>query len=122
MRMTIVILGCVACLVCLGACGGDDTEAIKSSITKLQKKLAGLNAEKAEMMTKNGPIKTASFKAMAAFKGAQRKGDADAIAAAKQARDEAAALAQEAVDAEKAIDDGIRDLKDKIASLKRKLR
>ncbi len=116
---------CIAMLTCLfvfAACGGVDTDAIKSEIATLKKKLAALNAEKVQVMEKNTTIKTDSFKATGAYRRAKKSGDEDAIATAKQNLDAAAAAAQQALDAEKALDDRIRDIKDKIRDLEKKLR
>lgn len=116
------LIAMLTCLLVLAACGGVDTDAIKSQIAGLEKKLKTLNAEKVELLGSNTTVKNASFKATAAFMRAKKGGDEDAIAAAKQNLEAAQAAAQAAIDAEKSLDDRIRDIKDKIRALKKKLR
>ena len=115
--MRTVVLVLLTALVLIG-CGGDDGAAKKEKIKGLENELKILNKQLAELTASHVEIKTASYKAMAALKGAERSGDEERIAEAKADRDEKKAAADEALAAEAALQKQIQDLRDRIAKLK----
>ena len=115
MRTALAIL---AALFVLAACSGEDAAASrKKKIDGYKADLKVLNGQLAEMMPQHTEIKTTSYKAMAALKGAEKKGDEAAIETAQAVYEEAAAAANEALAQEKALEDQIQALRDKVYDL-----
>jgi len=115
MRTALAIL---AALFVLAACSGEDAAAArKKKIDGYKAQLKVLNGQLAEMMPQHTEIKTTSYKAQAALKAAKKKGDEAAVEAAQAAYDEASGAANDALAQEKALDDQMTALRDKIYDL-----
>ena len=110
--VTTILTVSLACLLLLGACGGDDGAAKAQKIKDLKAELKGLNAKKAELYEEWQVIRNKVIPANNAWKRA--KGTPEE-AALKEALDQASAASQETIDAEKEINDRIRELTDEIA-------
>ena len=102
----------LASLVLLGACGGDDGAAKAQKIKDLKAELKAVNAKKAELHPGWQEIRNLVIPARQAWLRA--KGSPEE-SAAKDAFDKASADAQETIDAEKELDDKIREITDAIA-------